>query len=180
MKMSATLIIGIVLILLGLSALIKVIFNIDFPIFKIAFAALFIFIGIRMLTGNSISLFHGQSDEYSVIFGEKTVNSVKDGKEYNVIFGAAVYDFTHLELEPGTNTNIKLNTIFGGSKLILTRDMPVRINANSVFGGTSMPNGDNSVFGSAEYKNDTIPADSIAHLIIETNTIFGGLKVVKQ
>ena len=178
--MSATLIVAIILILLGVSAIIKVAFNVDFPVLKIGFAALFIYIGIRLITGGSFEFFGNKDDEYSVIFGERTITSIEDGKEYNVIFGGAVYDFNNLALEPGKNKHIKLNTIFGGSKLLLSKDIPVRINSNTVFGGASMPNGNNSAFGSAEYRTDTIPNDSVAHLIIEANTIFGGLKVIKN
>lgn len=178
--MSATLIIGIILILLGLSALLKVIFNVDLPLLKIGFAALFIYIGIRLLTGGTFGFSCNKEDENSVIFGERKITSIEDGKEYNVIFGGAVYDLTDVTLVPGRDTRIKLNTIFGGSKLVLNNSLPVRINSNTVFGGTSMPNGNNSAFGSAEYRTDTIPNDSIAHLVIEANTIFGGLKVINN
>lgn len=180
MKMSATLIIGIILILLGASALIKVAFNVDFPVLKLAFAALFIYIGIRIITGNTFGVFGNKDHDETVFFGEKTFTSVEDGKEYSVIFGGAVYDFNNLILEPGQNTHIKLNTIFGGTKLLLNKNLPVKINTNTIFGGTSMPNGNNTAFGATEYKTDTLSEDSVAHLIIESNTIFGGLKVIKN
>jgi predicted membrane protein len=178
MKMSATLIIGIVLILLGLSAILKVIFNIDLPLLKLALAGFFIFIGIRLLTNGTFGFQCNKVDENSVIFGERTITNVDDGKEYNVIFGGAVYDLNDVTLEPGKNKHIKLNTIFGGSKLVLNKNLPVRINSNTVFGGTSMPNGNNSAFGEAEYRTDTLANDSLSHLIIEANTVFGGLKVL--
>lgn len=177
--MNATLIIGIILILLGTSAVLKVVFNIDFPLLKIGFAALFIYIGIRMITGGSFTFFENK-DENSVIFGERTITNFEDGKEYNVIFGGAVYDFQNVVMEPGVNKHIKLNTIFGGSKLLLSKNYVVRINSNTVFGGASMPNGNNSAFGSAEYRTDTIPNDTVPQLVIEANTIFGGLKVIKN
>jgi predicted membrane protein len=178
MKMSATLIVGIILILLGTSAILKVAFNIDFPLLKIGFAALFIYIGIRIITGGSFKSFNNK-DENSIIFGEKTFTQVDNGKEYNVIFAGAIYDFSNITMMPGENKHIKLNTIFGGSKLLLNKNIAVRINSNTVFGGSSMPNGDNSAFGSTEYKTDTIQNDSIPCLTIEANTIFGGLKVIK-
>lgn len=180
MKMSATLIIGIILILLGLSALLKVVFNIDFPLFKIAFAGLFIFIGIRLLTGGTFNFRCEGKDENSVIFGERTITNLEDGKEYNVIFGGAVYDLKNFTVEPGKNKYVKLNTIFGGSKLVLNKNLPVKINSSTVFGGTSMPNGNNSAFGEAKYSSGFAPNDSVGNLIIEANTIFGGLKVQNE
>jgi predicted membrane protein len=180
MKMSATLIIGLILILLGLSAILKVIFNVDFPIFKLAVAAFFIYIGIRLLTNGTFGFHCDKADENSVIFGERTVTNVEDGKEYNVIFGSAVYNLDTVVLEPGKNKHIKLNTIFGGSKLVISKNLPVKINSNTVFGGTSMPNGNNNAFGESQYRTDTLTNDSLTHLIIEANTVFGGLKVVKN
>ena len=180
MKMSATLIIGIILILLGASALIKVVFNVDFPVLKIGFAALFIYIGIRIITGGTVEFFGGKNDENSVFFGERTISSIEDGKEYNIIFGGAIYDLKNVNMEPGKNTRIKINTVFGGCKLLLNKNLPVKINSNTVFGGTSMPNGNNSAFGEAEYKSDSFAPDSSAHLFIEANTVFGGLKVIKE
>ncbi len=180
MKMSATLIIGIILILLGLSAILKVIFNVDFPVFKIAVAAFFIYIGIRLLTNGTFGFHCDKSDENSVIFGERTITNVEDGKEYNVIFAGAVYDLNNVTLEPGKNKHIKLNTIFGGSKLLLNKNIPVKINSNTVFGGTSMPNGNNNAFGESQYRTDTLANDSLTHLVIEANTVFGGLKVVQN
>lgn len=178
--MSITLIIGIALILLGISAILKVAFNIDFPVLKIGFAALFIYIGIRLITGGSFEFFGTKEDENSVIFGERTITNLEDGKEYNAIFAGVVYDFNNITLEPGKNKRIKLNTIFGGSKLVLNKNLPVRINSNTVFGGTSLPNGNNSAFGAAEYSTDSVPDDSVSYLVIEANTIFGGLKVIKN
>jgi len=178
MKMSATLIIGIVLILMGLSAIIKIAFNVDFPIFKIAFACLFIYIGVKVLMGNSFNFFGDKQQDEVVFFGEKTIQQVDDGKQYSVFFGGATYNLSNVQLGD-TDVHIKLNTIFGGSKLILNNNLPVRITSNTIFGGTVMPNGNSSAFGSAEYDSDSSLTDSTAHLVIESNTIFGGLKVVK-
>lgn len=180
MKMSATLIIGIILILLGASAILKVAFNVDFPLLKIGFAALFIYIGIRIIAGGSFHFFGDKENENSVIFAEKTVNAVEDGREYNVIFGGVIYDLSNIAFEPGKDKHIKLNTIFGSTKILLNRNIPVRINSNTVFGGTMLPNGDKSSFGEAKYNTDTIMGDTIPHLVIEANTVFGGLRVIKN
>lgn len=177
--MSATLIIGVILILLGVSALIKVLFDIDIPLLKIAFAGLFIYLGIRILTGNSFSFSREKLDENLVIFGERTITSFEDGKEYNTIFGSAIYDFNYILPDSGTHTQIKVNTIFGSSKIRLNRNLKVKVKSNTIFGGTALPNGDQAAFGSSEY-NDFTSADSSATLTIESNTIFGGLKVLKN
>lgn len=177
--MSATLIIGVVLILLGVSALIKVFFDIDIPLLKIAFAGLLIYIGIRILTGNSFVFSKERAGDDSVFFGERKITNFEDGKEYNTFFGSTIYDFNYVAPDSGTNARIKVNTIFGGSKIILSRNLNVRIKSNTVFGGTSLPNGDQTAFGSSEYNNPA-PSDSSATLTIESNTIFGGLKVFKD
>jgi predicted membrane protein len=179
MKMSASLIMGIFLILLGLSLVLKMVFHIDFPIFKIAFAGLFIYIGIKVIMGHSFQVFGDNQDEEVVFFGEKKTERVDDGKQYSVIFGGGTYDLSNYTIPAGKDVHIKMNTIFGGSKLILNKNMPVKINSNSVFGGTIMPNGNSSAFGSLEYTSDSIISDTTTHLIIESNTVFGGMKIVR-
>jgi predicted membrane protein len=178
MKMSATLIVGLVLILLGVSALIKVFFDIDIPLLKIAFAGLLIYIGIRILTGNSFVFSKDREADNSVFFGERNIANFEDGKEYNTFFGSSTYDFNYIP-DSGTDARIKVNTIFGSSKIILGKNINVKIKSNTVFGGTSLPNGDQTAFGSSEYDNSAL-SDSSATLTIESNTIFGGLKVLRE
>jgi predicted membrane protein len=176
MKMSVALFWGIVLILIGLSILIKIIFNIDFSIMRILVAFLFVYLGIKILVGKDFSLFHNSKNGNNVLFSERTFKEVVDGKEYNVVFGAGKFDLSDLVIPDSQIVRVKLNTTFGGSLVIINPRVPFRIDSNTAFGGTKMPNGNTTAFGSLNYENDTAKA-SKPKLIIETNTVFGGLQV---
>jgi predicted membrane protein len=176
MKMSVGLFWGIVLILVGLSLIVKIVFNIDFSIMRILFAFLFIYLGIRIFIGKDFSLFNNHQEGNNVIFSERSFKDVDDGKEYNVIFGGGKYDLSEMTIPDSQVVRIKLNTIFGGSQVIVNPAIPIRIDSNTAFGGTKMPNGNTSAFGSLDYENDSAKV-SKPRLIIETNTVFGGLQV---
>lgn len=177
--MNVLLIVGVIFILMGISVLIKLVFNVDIPLFKIAFAGFLIYLGIKVLVGGNFHIFNEHQDEETVVFGEKKATNLKSNKEYNVIFGSGVFDLSHYEFPDSTDVHVKLNTIFGGSKLILNKNIPVQISASSVFGGAIMPDGNSAAFGSVHYKSGGDTLVSSPTLYIETNTIFGGLKVIR-
>ncbi len=174
--MSASLFWGLILILIGISIIIKIVFNIDFSIFRVIIALVFIYFGIRLFIGRDFSFYHDNSDEQLILFSKRHVSHIDDGKEYNVIFGEGRFDLSKFSVPDSEVVHFKLNTIFAGSEIILNPEIPVEINSNTVFGGTRMPNTNASAFGIASYKNDTAKK-SKAKIIIETNTIFGGLEV---
>jgi predicted membrane protein len=176
MKMNATLFWGILLILIGLSLILKIVFNVEFSIFRVIIAFLLIYFGIKLFIGKDFSLFPNSNKDSEVVFSEKTIKKVEDGKEYNVIFGGSKFDLREMTFPDSVTIHIKINTIFGGTQVLVNHDVPIHINSNTVFAGTKMPDGNTSSFGSLAFENDTAKRGK-AKLIIETNTIFGGLHV---
>jgi len=165
---------GALLIFIGVALVIKVIFNIDFPVFKILVAGFFIFVGIWILFG-SFGRFQIKSGPNDVLFAERHYHAPFDQPEYNVVFGKGVFDFTGVDLSQGPK-NVKIGTVFGGSVIRISRDMPVEITADAVFAGAELPGGNTAVFGSASYVTDSFNVDS-AHLKIKLDVIFGGAEV---
>ncbi|MCX7986232.1 MAG: hypothetical protein N2662_04785 [Bacteroidales bacterium] len=163
---------GIILIIIGLSIIIKIIFNIDFPIFKILIAFFFIYLGLKILLGNSFKPFQPISNDHNILFGEKVFLKPEKG-EYNVIFGKAVFDFQHFRPDSSVDSviDIKINTIFGASEMILPRDIQAKIEASAVFGEARMPSGNTASFGSTSYLGDTTTSDSM--LNIRADVVFG-------
>ncbi len=174
--MSASLFWGLILILIGISIIIKIVFNIDFSIFRVIIALVFIYFGIRLFIGRDFSFYHNNNDEQLILFSKRTVDHLEDGKEYNVIFGDGRFDLRKISVSDSEVVRFELNTVFGNSEILLNPEIPVEINSNTVFGGTRMPNTNASAFGEASFKNDTAKK-SKAKIIIETNTVFGGLEV---
>ena len=175
MKMSVSLIIGLVFIFIGISFILKVLFNIDFPVFKILVALFLIYMGIRILFG-SFNVFHFRGDSNSAVFSELNYSGeIHDNQEFNAVFGKTNLDLRNVLLnEP--ETRIKVNAVFGGAEIFLPPDLPVKIKSDVVFGGVQLPDGNSGGFGSAKYKSDQFEG-APNRLYIEINTVFGGAQV---
>ncbi len=177
MKMGVGVFWGALLILIGLALIIRFVFNVDFPIFKVLFALFFIYIGLRILFG-SFGFFKFESGPDDVLFSEREFYEPQNNKEYNVVFGQGNFDFTNVDLSRG-NVNVKIGTVFGGSKIRIDRNMPVRIIADAVFSGAELPDGSTAVFGTSTYQSETFHPDS-NHLKIKLDVVFGGVEVMRE
>ena len=167
---------GIVLIIIGLSLIVKVLFHIEFPIMKVLFSFFFIFLGVKILMGNwGTHIFHSGAND--IVFGEsKFVHENIVPKEQNIIFGSGSIDFRKLNLGL-LPTEIQINSVFGGSEIILKKDFPVKIKVDAAFAGVSLPNGNNTVFGSAFYQSSTFD-ETKPYLSIKVNAVFSGIKII--
>jgi predicted membrane protein len=177
MKMGAGVFWGALLILIGLALIIRFVFNVDFPVFKVLFALFFIYIGLRILFG-SFGLFRFETGPNDVLFTEKGFYQPEPNKEYNVVFGKGNFDFTHIDLSQGS-VNVKIGTVFGASEIRIARDMPVKIVTDAVFAGAQLPDGNTAVFGSSTYQSATFNPDS-NHLKIKLDVVFGGAEVKRE
>ncbi|MEJ6950555.1 LiaF domain-containing protein [Natronospora cellulosivora (SeqCode)] len=162
---------GVLLILLGVSAVLKS-FNINIPLFRTFIALVFIYIGFALLFGQSILV---DIDENLTIFSESNYSlSVPEDREINVLFGSSIIDLTNLEIEDD-EINIEVNNIFASTEIQLSRNLPLRINASSVFGSASFPDGSKISFG--EHKYNSVD-DDIEHIYLDINTVFASVDVV--
>ena len=168
---------GSLLILLGIILVIKVVFNVDFPVIKVLVAAFFVFLGIRILFG-SFGMFQIKTGPNDVLFSERHYHAPFDQPEYNVVFGKGVFDFTNVDLSEGSK-NVKIGTVFAGTVIKISKDMPVEIAADAVFAGAELPGGNTAVFGSATYVTDNYQSDS-THLRIKLDVVFGGVQVIQE
>lgn len=174
MRMASGLFWGIILMLIGLGIVIRIVFNVDLPIFKLLVAFFFIWLGLRIMIGDR-GFFHLHTTKNDVLFNENSFKDINgDNKEYNVIFGKAVYDFRDQDIKE--KKIIHLHTVFGGAEIKLKRGTPYRIVTESVFGGIKLPNGNTSVFGTSHYQSDNFNPNS-PHLLIKAEVVFGGIEL---
>jgi len=175
--MGAGLFWGALLLILGIALIIKVVFNVDFPVFKVIIGVFFVFIGLKIMFGR-VLIPHGKVGPEETVFSERVYEDPESGKEYSVIFGKGVYDFSNVDLSEG-DVRVTINTVFGGSEIRIREEMPVKIEADAVFAGAELPDGNTAVFGSALYESDSFSRDTSA-LYIKTSTVFGGSQVVRK
>lgn len=165
---------GVLLVLIGLAAIFRVIFDVN--LFGVVFALFLIFIGVTLLIGKSW-MFHHQKGERDTMFGDQRVTEQpRDNSEYNVIFGRTVYDFRDIQFPDNEPIRVKINTIFGNSVILINKNNPVKVKSDAVFAGSSMPDGNSVAFGTIQYATDTF-AVAINHLYIDAPVIFGALQV---
>ena len=177
MKMGAGIFWGAFLLLLGIALIIKVVFQVDFQVFKVVVGIFLVLIGLKVLFGRTIFPSHHFEAE-ETIFSERTYENPEPGKEYTVLFAKGVYDFTNVDLSKGS-FHTKISTVFGGTQIIVPRDVPVRITADAVFAGAEMPDGSSAVFGTRVYESDTWSPDS-ASINIKVDVVFGGIQVIHR
>lgn len=178
MKMNLwTLFVGAFFILLGTSIVLKA-FGLNVPFFRIAFAALIIFIGIKILLPGKTGTWCGNITSTTgreTMFGESKIEGPEISGEYSVVFGANKMDLTKVELKNKTIT-IKIDVVFGGAEVKIDTVKPVRIVASAVFGGVTLPNGNAAAFGTNIYQSQSYKEGS-PHILIEANSVFGGIEI---
>ncbi len=176
MKMGAGMFWGVVIILIGLSVLLKGL-NINFPIFKIVIGVLFIYFGIKIITGGfGHKTFHGGKNE--VIFGEKefTTEHLKD-QEYSVLFAKGTFDLT--DVSPRTPAqHLKINTIFGASELRIKKNTPLKLTVSTALGSAKLPNGNSTALGTTHYESEFLDKNS-PYFDIKADVVFGALDIME-
>ncbi len=164
---------GILLVLAGIAIILRTVFNLDIPVFKILLALVFLYIGIRLLTGG----FSGEAfkaGEKAIVFGQAHFKGLPSDQEYSVVFGQAVIDLSG-EPSPEEIQELRINTIFGSTELILRTNQPFRIKVDAAFAGAMVPDRE-TAFGELTYQSEAFEA-SRPYIDVEAHVVFGEFKV---
>jgi predicted membrane protein len=173
MKMGAGIFWGSILIVLGVSLILRIFF--DISVFRIIIAFLLIFIGIKLLIGRKI--FNSSYDENQVLFSERVFKTApRNNSDYNTIFSKTTYDLREMDSLKDFRTKISFNTVFGDTEILLPQNINVQVKADAVFGSAKLPNGNAIAFGSTIYNSQNFNASS-HQLIIEANVVFGNIEI---
>jgi len=157
---------GVVLVIIGLSVILKAVFNIDIPVFRVVSALIIIYVGVRLLLGPSI--FRSKA---TAIFSDVETKVDSLASEYNIIFGKGDFDISGADLG-GKPRTVKINTIFGQGIIRLGSNLPVRIDAEAVFGEALMPDQKSAVFGKTKFESSGMD-ETKPFLTIKAKTVFG-------
>jgi predicted membrane protein len=170
---------GLLLVLLGISIIVRVMFHIHIPLFRIIVALIFIYFGIRMLVGgfwprNCCGDWKGHA-----VFTESTVKTTSfGGEEHNVVFGKSTVDATDSSLTD-QNREFNLNTVFGQTDLRISAAVPTIVKATAAFSSAQFPDGNVITFGDYTYKTKSY-AENAPHRKIKASVVFGGLRIIEQ
>jgi len=169
--MSSAVFWGVLIILFGLSIILKEVFHINFPFLRVIFGIFLIFWGIKVISGSSWK----NKNENTAIFSSANMSYENSKKEYNIVFGRGDIDLFKSEM-PDRNRKIEVNVVFGNGNLIINDSIPTRVEMNSVFGNVRTDKDKASGFGSATYTTGTYNPNE-PHYKIEANAVFGNLVI---
>ncbi len=164
---------GIFLIITGIALLVREIFNIEFPVFKVMAGLFFVLLGLRIMLGNSL-IWPIKTIDNEVFFRTLNVDSPVDmHSEYQLVFSKTIFDLSQMDL-PENRIDLKINNIFSGNTVYLPSGIPVNIRVDAVFAGVKMPGRNTPVFGRGSYSSENFDAD-LPHLNINVNIVFGNV-----
>ena len=174
--MGLGLLIGVLIMLWGLGIIINVIFHVNIPIFKILLGLFLIYIGLKIILGNSFSYPTVHWHSRDAVFSHKTYQGLySDLNEYNAVFGKAMVDLRGVELKEKV-TRIKVSAVFGNAEVILDKNIPVRIKVDTVLGDVKLPQNVGGTFASAYYQSQDFDENK-NYLLIDASSVFGGIEI---
>jgi len=161
---------GSLLVLWGVSMILNALFHINIPFFRIAFALIVIWFGVRLLIGGRC-----WKSDHSAVFSGADFKADKARKDYNAVFGNIAVDLSGIKLEGG-ETRTEINAVFGSAQVRVGQKYPVVVKANSVFGSVRLPDGKAVSFGDGKWANRA-PKSGEKVLEVEVNAVFGQVEV---
>jgi len=165
---------GIVLILLGVSIVINIIFGIHIPLFRIICALVLIYLGVRLLIGRSV----WKCGNDNVVMTEGTIKADAAGRAYNVVFGKGDVDLRDIQVKD-KETRVELSCVFGQSFVRIDPAVPAEIKASSAFGAARFPDGNTVAFGTRVYRTKSY-REGAPHLAVNASVVFGEMNIIEE
>ncbi len=163
---------GVFLVALGVWLIVRRSFPVRIPVIRILVAALFIWVGLRVLVGNPVV-----TDRNTAVFAPSAMTwSADRSREYNLIFSSGSVDLS--AAAPGEKSiRAEVNVVFGSGTLRINRSAPVRVTMSSAFGTVMSPEGRSVAFGDLIYATPSWREGSPA-LEIHATAVFGRLSII--
>ena len=109
--MSQSLIWGTILVLLGLSLILKSLFHITIPLLRPFVGCVLIYLGLSIM----MDPFNESPDKKTIIFGKSMLTAHETVSTYNITFASGIIDLSAMQVtEP---KHITVNVVFGSGEL---------------------------------------------------------------
>ena len=166
--MNQSLIWGTILVVLGLSLILKSLFHITIPLLRPFTGCVMIYLGLSIM----MDPFNESVDKKTVIFGKSILQAHEVVNTYNITFATGVVDLSAMQITQPKN--ITVNTVFGSGELILNPAIPTKVTVNALCARAALPDETLVSFGRNTYKT----ADGREPLLtIHLNVVFGNVDV---
>jgi len=159
---------GGLLICYGIIMILEKLFKLNIPFGRFLIAFLLIYGGVYLITRTT------KQKKVNIdtrVFTTKSTFHSENNKEYSVVFGSNIIDLSdYSQLEP-----IQVNTVFGTSDVLLSKEKTYIINVNAAFAETILPNQKELWLGTGKYVIGDASREN--KINIELNTVFGSSHV---
>ncbi|MDP8204845.1 MAG: LiaF-related protein [Candidatus Tenebribacter mawsonii] len=165
---------GVMLVLFGASMILRAVFNLDIPVFRIVFALVIIYFGVKLLVGRQA--FKG--DGNFSMFRSSDVTMSEKGGEYNVIFGQSNIDLSNIDLSESSK-KVNVDVVFGSGNLLIDPQVPMKLNISTIFADCKLPHRNINFFGDSNYKTPAyVEGDN--YLLLNIDVVFGNVVIVEK
>lgn len=163
---------GFIVILFGVGILLKSVFHVNIPFFKILIGIIVILFGVSIIF-NAIN----STRRNNTVFREYNFNFGTIEKEYNIVFSKGVFDFTNFNFSNYNGEFIKINSAFSKSEIYLSRNFEYEIRADSVFGVVRLPNGESVSFGNIA-RLENAENSGLKRINLHVSSVFSETKIL--
>jgi len=161
---------GVVILLIGLSVILRAVFHIHIPFVRILFGCILIYWGIKMVAGG----FNRNWNSDSAIFSDSNMSYNGSQREYNIVFGNGTIDLFKTEFKG--SKKIEVNVVFGSGDLVLNDSIPMKVEMTSVFGSCQAPDKSVNALGKTTFTTSAYK-EGEPFIFLETNVVFGRLNI---
>ena len=161
---------GFIIILFGIGILLKSVFHINIPFFKILVGIIVILFGISII-------FNAINSRKTAVFGDYNFKSGFGEKEYNIAFSKASMDVANFDFSNYNGEFIKINSVFSSTEIYLSRNFEYEIRADSTFGVVRLPNGESVSFGNIVRLENTENSE-LKRINLHVSSVFGEVKIL--
>ena len=165
---------GVMLVLFGASMILRAVFNLDIPIFRIIFALVIIYFGVKLLLGRQSF----KSDENFSMFRSSDITMNESGGEYNVVFGQSNIDLSNIDISENSK-KVNVDVVFGSGNLLIDPQIPMKLKISTVFADCKLPHRDINFFGDSGCETPAF-VEGENYLLLNVDVVFGSVVIVEK
>ena len=162
---------GAVIVIFGLSLILREVFHINFPLLRVLFGLILIYWGVRVIADG----FTNRTRTHQAVLSNDAVTYDGWQHEYNTMFGNSTVDFFKID-SPTEDKRCEVNAIFGQTTIIVNDNIPMKIKMDAAFGQVAAPGKSVAGFGEAVYTTSAYSPDKPA-IHLKADAVFGRIAI---
>lgn len=176
-RLGFSFVMGIVILLIGASLFVDLLFDLHVPLARMALATLFVAWGARMVVHAFARRDRSAASGEAWLADRKftpTGELARDAR-FDVAFGRGLVDLTHLD-QPAEDVTVTVDTLFGAAVVKVDPSIAYDVHGSSVFGEIRMPDRSAARMGNLDYRS---PSGERLRLHLRLNALFGTCQVIE-